>query len=127
MSGRARLAVCAAVATLCAAGALLPLVDPITWMFEAAILLALMSGVGAAARRVPLAGPLTIGVQALAAVLLMTLLFARNEAVLGLLPGPDALAEFGRLLQAGVRDVGRYAIPAPSPPASGCCWSWACW
>lgn len=116
MSGRARLAVCAAVATLCAAGALLPLVDPITWMFEAAILLALMSGVGAAARRVPLAGPLTIGVQALAAVLLMTLLFARNEAVLGLLPGPDALAEFGRLLQAGVRDVGRYAIPAPVTP-----------
>lgn len=116
MSGRARLAVCAAVATLCAAGALLPLVDPITWVFEAAILLALMSGVGAAARRVPLAGPLTIGVQALAAVLLMTLLFVRDEAVLGLLPGPDALAEFGRLLQDGVSDVGRYAIPAPVTP-----------
>ncbi|MFF8790594.1 transglutaminaseTgpA domain-containing protein [Streptomyces sp. NPDC015125] len=116
MSGRARLALCAAVATLCAAGALLPLVDPITWMFEAAILLALMSGVGAAARRVPLAGPLTIGAQALAAVLLLTLLFARNEAILGLLPGPDAFAEFGRLLQDGVRDVGRYAIPAPVTP-----------
>ncbi|MFE3884129.1 transglutaminaseTgpA domain-containing protein [Streptomyces lydicus] len=116
MSGRARLAVCAAVATLSAAGALLPLVNPITWVFEAAVLLALVSGVGAAARRVPLAGPLTIGVQALAAVLLMTLLFARNEAVLGLLPGPDALAEFGRLLQDGVRDVGRYAIPAPVTP-----------
>ena len=55
MSGRARLALCAAVATLCAAGALLPLVDPISWMFEAAMLLGLMTGVGAAARRVPLA------------------------------------------------------------------------
>ncbi|MFG2493352.1 transglutaminaseTgpA domain-containing protein [Streptomyces caniferus] len=116
MSGRARLALCAMVATLCAAGALLPLVDPITWMFEAAVLLALMTGVGAAARRVPLAGPLTIGVQALALVPLMTLLFVRNEAILGLLPGPDALAEFGRLLQDGLRDVGRYAIPAPVTP-----------
>ncbi|MFG2832213.1 transglutaminaseTgpA domain-containing protein [Streptomyces sp. NPDC048434] len=116
MSGRARLALCAAVATLCAAGSLLPLVDPLTWIFEAAILLAIMSGVGAAARRVPLAGPLTIGAQALAAVLLMTLLFTRDEAVLGLLPGPDAVAEFGRLLQDGVQDVSRYAIPAPVTP-----------
>ncbi|MGW7640946.1 transglutaminase family protein [Streptomyces decoyicus] len=116
MSGRARLALCAAVATLCAAGALLPLVDPISWMFEAAILLGLMTGVGAAARRVPLAGPLTIAAQALSAVLLLTLLFARQEAVLGLLPGPDALAEFGRLLRHGMQDVGRYAIPAPVTP-----------
>ncbi|WP_260638349.1 transglutaminase family protein [Streptomyces angustmyceticus] len=116
MSGRARLALCATVATLCAACALLPLVDPVTWMFEAAILLALLSGVGAAARRVPLAGPLTIAVQALAVVPLMTLLFVRDEAVLGLLPGPDALTEFGRLLEDGVRDVGRYAIPAPVTP-----------
>ncbi|MFD5399730.1 transglutaminaseTgpA domain-containing protein [Streptomyces sp. NPDC127097] len=116
MSGRARLALCAAVATLCAAGALLPLVEPISWLIQAAILLALLTGVGAAARRVPLAGPLVIGVQLLAGVLLMTLLFTPGEAVLGLLPGPEALAEFGRLVQAGVRDVGRYAIPAPVTP-----------
>ncbi|BCK71842.1 hypothetical protein Srufu_057950 [Streptomyces libani subsp. rufus] len=116
MSGRARLALCAAVATLCAAGALLPLVEPISWLIQTAVLLALLTGVGAAARRVPLAGPLVIGVQLLAGVLLMTLLFTPGEAILGLLPGPDALAEFGRLLQTGVRDVGRYAIPAPVTP-----------
>ncbi|MFF3544419.1 transglutaminaseTgpA domain-containing protein [Streptomyces platensis] len=116
MSGRARLALCAAVATLCAAGALLPLVEPISWLIQAAVLLALLTGVGAAARRVPLAGPLVIGVQLLAGVLLMTLLFTPGEAILGLLPGPDALAEFGRLVQTGVRDVGRYAIPAPVTP-----------
>jgi len=116
MSGRARLALCAAVATLCAAGALLPLVEPISWLIQAAVLLALLTGVGAAARRVPLAGPLVIGVQLLAGVLLMTLLFTPGEAILGLLPGPDSLAEFGRLVQTGVRDVGRYAIPAPVTP-----------
>lgn len=116
MSGRARLAVCAAVATLCAAGALLPLVEPISWLIQAAVLLALVTGVGAAARRVPLAGPLIIGVQLLVGVMLLTLLFTPAEAILGLLPGPDALSEFGRLVETGVRDVGRYATPAPVTP-----------
>lgn len=116
MSGRARLALCAAVATLCAAGALLPLVDPLTWMIQAAALLAVVTGVGAAARRAPLAGPLVIGAQALVAVLLLTVFFAPGEAILGVVPGPDAVAEFGRLLHDGLRDVGRYAIPAPVTP-----------
>ncbi|GGU54198.1 transglutaminase [Streptomyces albospinus] len=116
MSGRARLALCAMVATLCAACTLLPLVDPISWMFQAAVLLALVTGVGALARRVPLARPLTIGTQVLAVVLLLTVLFARDQALAGLLPGPDAIAALGSLVQEGVHDVGRYAIPAPVTP-----------
>ncbi|POX36373.1 transglutaminase [Streptomyces sp. Ru73] len=113
MSGRARLAVCAMVATLSASCALLPLVEPIGWMFQAAGLLGLVVTVGALARRVPLARPLTVAAQALAGLLLLTLLFARGQAVAGLLPGPDAFREFGLLLQDGAADVGRYAIPAP--------------
>ncbi|MEU9124739.1 DUF3488 and transglutaminase-like domain-containing protein [Streptomyces sp. NPDC048506] len=116
MSGRARLALCAVVATLCAACALLPLVDPINWIFQVAVLLAIVTGVGALARRVPLARPLTVAVQALVAVPLMTVLFTPGEAILGLVPGPDAIAEFSRLVQSGVQDVGRYAIPAPVTP-----------
>ncbi|MEU9117633.1 DUF3488 and transglutaminase-like domain-containing protein [Streptomyces sp. NPDC048483] len=116
MSGRARLALCAAVATLCAACALLPLVDPFVWMVQAAILLGVVTGAGALTRRVPLARPLTIGTQALVAVLLLTVFFAHDQAILGLLPGPDAIAEFGQLVHAGVKDVGRYAIPAPVTP-----------
>ncbi|MEV0369465.1 DUF3488 and transglutaminase-like domain-containing protein [Streptomyces sp. NPDC050636] len=116
MSGRARLALCAAAATLCAACALLPLVDPVTWMLQAVILLGIVTGVGALTRRVPLARPLTIGAQALTGVLLMTVFFTRDQAIGGLLPGPDAIAAFGRLMQDGVQDVGRYAIPAPVTP-----------
>ncbi|MFJ9419538.1 transglutaminaseTgpA domain-containing protein [Streptomyces sp. NPDC101227] len=116
MSGPGRLTLCAAVATLCAAGALLPLVQPFDWLVEATILLAIVSGVGALTRRVAPARPLTIGAQALVGVLLLTLLFAPGQAVLGLLPGPDAVAEFGRLVQDGVRDAGRYATPAPVTP-----------
>lgn len=49
-------------------------------------------------------------------MLLLTVFFAPGEAILGVLPGPDAVTEFGRLLHDGVRDVGRYAIPAPVTP-----------
>ncbi|MFE6483510.1 DUF3488 and DUF4129 domain-containing transglutaminase family protein [Streptomyces sp. NPDC057757] len=113
MSGRARLAVFAAAATLMAACALLPLVDPATWLFQAAFLLSIQSGVGALTRRVPLPRPLTVAAQALVTLLLLTLVFAREQAFLGIIPGPEAFDRFGMLLQAGGDDVGRFAIPAP--------------
>ncbi|MER7964307.1 DUF3488 and transglutaminase-like domain-containing protein [Streptomyces ardesiacus] len=113
MSGRARLALCAWAATLMAACALLPLVDPATWILQAAVLLAVQTGVGAVARRVPLARPLTIGAQALVTLMLLTLVFARQQAVAGLLPGPQAFQRFADLFQQGGDDIARYAIPAP--------------
>ncbi|MEV5594189.1 DUF3488 and transglutaminase-like domain-containing protein [Streptomyces sp. NPDC052496] len=113
MSGRARLTVCAAVATLCASSALLPLVEPVGWMMQAVVLLVIVSGAGALARRVPLARPLTVVAQAVVALLLLTVLFAHEQAVAGVLPGPDVFRELGELTQEGVADVSRYAIPAP--------------
>lgn len=114
MSGRGRLALCAYAATLMAAAAMVPLVDPWTWLLQAAFLSALVSGAGAAARRVPLARPLTVAAQAVLALLMLTLVFAREDAVLGLVPGPDAVGRLGELLATGAQDVGRYAIPAPA-------------
>ncbi|MEU2153694.1 DUF3488 and transglutaminase-like domain-containing protein [Streptomyces sp. NPDC019396] len=114
MSGRTRLALCAYAATVMASGALMPLVDPATWIVLAALLVAVQSGVGALTRRVPLARPLTVAVQAVVALLLLTLCFAREQALLGLIPGPDAWVHFSDLLTSGVQDVGRYAAPAPA-------------
>jgi transglutaminase-like putative cysteine protease len=113
MSGRARLALCAWAATIMAACTLLPLVDPETWIFQAAVLLAVQSGVGALARRVPLARALTVAAQALVTLAMLTLVFARQQAVAGLFPGPETFQHFGSLLRSGADDVGRYAIPAP--------------
>ncbi|CAL9431679.1 hypothetical protein SUDANB15_02048 [Streptomyces sp. enrichment culture] len=113
ISGRARLALAAWAATLMAACALLPLVDPPLWILQAAFVLAVQSGVGAAARRVPLARALTVAAQALVTLLLLTLLFAREHALAGLIPGPDAFRHFAELLERGGDDVSRYAIPAP--------------
>ncbi|MFI6929112.1 DUF3488 and DUF4129 domain-containing transglutaminase family protein [Streptomyces sp. NPDC050287] len=113
MSGRARLALCAWAATLMSACALLPLVRPATWILQAGFLLAVQSGVGAATRRVPLARPLTLAAQALVTLLLLTVTFAREQAFVGLVPGPDAFRHFADLLQLGSDDIARYAIPAP--------------
>ncbi|MBA2948622.1 transglutaminase TgpA family protein [Streptomyces himalayensis] len=113
MSGRARLALCATAATLMAACALLPLVGSSTWIVQAALLLTIQAGVGALARRVPLARPLTVAAQALVTLLLLTVVFARGQAIAGVLPGPEVFREFGLLLQDGAEDVGQYSIPAP--------------
>ncbi|NUS87219.1 MAG: DUF4129 domain-containing protein, partial [Streptomyces sp.] len=113
MSGSVRLAICAALATMAAACALLPLVNKPGWLVQAALLLAIQSTVGALARRVPLARPLTLAAQAVVGLLLLTITFARHEALAGVLPSPQAFQALGRLLQQGTVDVGQYAIPAP--------------
>ncbi|MFE3324150.1 transglutaminaseTgpA domain-containing protein [Streptomyces sp. NPDC059176] len=114
MSGRGRLAVCAFAASMMAAAALVPLVAPSTWFLQAAFMVALVSGAGALARRVPLARPLTVVAQGVLVLLMLTLVFARDEALLWLFPGPRAFARFGDLLSSGTGDVGQYAIPAPA-------------
>ena len=113
MSAQARLAFCSWVATLAAACALLPLVSPAGWLVQAALLLGVQAAVGTAARRVPLAAPATVAVQALVSLLLLTFTFVHEDAVLGVVPGPDAFESFGVLLAQGTADVSRFAIPAP--------------
>ncbi|MBA9045351.1 DUF3488 and DUF4129 domain-containing transglutaminase family protein [Streptomyces griseofuscus] len=113
MSGRARLALCAAAATLMASCALLPLVNGPSWLLELVPLVVVQSGVGAAARRVPLGRPLTVLVQAVTTLLLLTLVFARGHAIAGVIPGPDTFSYLAELLRQGAQDVSQYAIPAP--------------
>ncbi|MFF4170303.1 transglutaminaseTgpA domain-containing protein [Streptomyces sp. NPDC001744] len=113
MSGPARLALASWAATLMAAGALLPLVRPATWIFTAAFVLALVGGAGAPARRMPSARWPVLAVQTAVALLALTVIFARERAVLGLFPGPAALAHAADLFRAGAEDVGQYAVPAP--------------
>ncbi|MEU1627227.1 DUF3488 and transglutaminase-like domain-containing protein [Streptomyces sp. NPDC020096] len=113
MSGGARLTFCAALASLLTACSLLPLATPTTWIVQATVLVLVQSAVGAGARRIPLARPLTVALQAVVSLGLLALVFVSAQAVLGLLPGPAAIGGLGRLLQDGVRDVGQYATPAP--------------
>ncbi|WP_405580461.1 DUF3488 and DUF4129 domain-containing transglutaminase family protein [Streptomyces sp. NBC_01190] len=116
MSGRARLTLCAAAASMMAACSLLPLASPSGWIFRALLCVCVQSGIGAAARRVPLARPLTVLAQALVSLLVLTVMFASDRAVGGLLPGPNALRELGDLVRGGLTDVGDFTIPAPVTP-----------
>ncbi|MGW9121342.1 transglutaminase TgpA family protein [Streptomyces sp. NPDC055663] len=113
MSGRGRLALCAFAATLMAAASMLPLVEPAGWILQAAFLLAVQSGTGALVRRAPVPRVLVVGAQALVTLVLLTVVFARQQAMAGLLPGPEAVQRLTHLLASGAEDVGRYAAPAP--------------
>ncbi|MGK5641510.1 transglutaminaseTgpA domain-containing protein [Streptomyces sp. URMC 126] len=116
MSGGIRAAACAVAATVGAACAMVPLVDGAGWLVQAAALLAVQAGAGVAVRRWAPPRPVAVAAQALAGLLLLTLVFVRDHAVAGLLPGPSAFREFSRLLHQGAEDVGRYAVPAPETP-----------
>ncbi|MFJ6853320.1 DUF3488 and DUF4129 domain-containing transglutaminase family protein [Streptomyces sp. NPDC091271] len=114
MSGRTRLALCAFAATMLAAGSLLPLVETSKWVLQAAFMLALQSGVGVLARRMRVAPILTVSLQALVTLLALTVAFAREIALFGVVPGPQAVQRLAELLTLGADDVNRYAIPAPA-------------
>lgn len=114
MSGRARLTVFAALATLFTAWSLSPLVESGGWLPQAALLLALQSAVGAGARRVPLARTLTVAAQLLVSLLALMLLFggkARTAGGDGLLD--YLVTDFAALMRQGVQDVNEFAMPAP--------------
>ncbi|WP_330329980.1 transglutaminaseTgpA domain-containing protein [Streptomyces sp. NBC_00536] len=113
MSGRARLTLFALLATLLTSGALLPLVHPATWIVQAAALAAVQSAVGAGARRIPLARPLTVAAQLVVTLLLLMLLFAGKGASTGSGPLSYLVTDFGGLYGQGMRDVGEFAMPAP--------------
>ncbi|MEE4541594.1 DUF3488 and transglutaminase-like domain-containing protein [Streptomyces sp. V4-01] len=116
MSGRARLTMCAALATMMASFSLLPLTDGSGWYVRALVLVCVQSGIGAGARRIPLARPLTVLVQAVVSLVVLTVMFASHQALGGLLPGPSAFRQLGQVLQDGMDDVSNFSIPAPVTP-----------
>ncbi|MEU9003313.1 DUF3488 and transglutaminase-like domain-containing protein [Streptomyces sp. NPDC048551] len=113
MSGRARVTLFGVLATLLTSWSLAPLVETSGWLIQAALLLCLQAAVGAGARRVPLARPLTVGAQLLVSLLVLAFLFAGKGESTGSGPLAFLVTDFGALFERGVRDVGEFAIPAP--------------
>ncbi|MBT2479080.1 DUF3488 and transglutaminase-like domain-containing protein [Streptomyces sp. ISL-94] len=113
MSGRARVMVFAALATLLTSWSLVPLVDSAGWLLQAALLLAVQSAVGAGVRRVPVARSLTVAAQLLVSLVLLAFLFGGKAGTGGTGPVAYLVTDFGALFRRGVQDVGEFAIPAP--------------
>jgi transglutaminase-like putative cysteine protease len=106
----------AALATLLAAGTLLPVVSGSHWAWEALLLVSLVTATGMGLRSVTRSPGLVVLGQSAVGVLGITLVFVHSHAVLGFLPGPDALGAMGRLAQSGMDATRQFSTPAPPVP-----------
>jgi transglutaminase-like putative cysteine protease len=104
---------CAAAATLLTACALLPLTSVDVWLVQAALLMVPLAAVGVVARRMRVARPLIVLAQLVVLLVLLTVLFARPQAWLGVLPSPAACRHLSDLVTSGIDDASQFAVPAP--------------
>ncbi|MFC1412416.1 DUF3488 and transglutaminase-like domain-containing protein [Streptacidiphilus sp. N1-12] len=114
MNGRTRIAFCGAAATMLTAFCLWPLVTPTGWMLQAGFLVLVLTCVGLGLRRLPVPRPVVPLVQLLVVVLLLTVFYASDTALGGVLPGPGAIRELSSLFSAGTSDMTQYSAPAPA-------------
>ncbi|WP_354639679.1 transglutaminaseTgpA domain-containing protein [Kitasatospora camelliae] len=114
MSTRAKLTLCAALATALASLCLTPLVHtPTHWVLQAFLLIGATAGVGAGLRAAPLPRVLVVPVQLLLVFYLLMFSFVQDTLAYGVLPGPKAFDALGSLLASGGEDIRTYTIPAP--------------
>jgi transglutaminase-like putative cysteine protease len=113
-STQGRLTLAAAAATLLLSLTLAPLLQGVGWLVAVIVVVGIISGVGAATRQLVRWWPLVLVVQLLAFVLTLTWLFARDAAVLGLLPGPDVVRVMTDLVSAGLSVTRQEAPPVES-------------
>ncbi|HYN56057.1 MAG TPA: DUF3488 and transglutaminase-like domain-containing protein, partial [Motilibacterales bacterium] len=109
---RTRVGVAGALAVLLGSLCIQPLVDGDWWMARTLVMVTVIALVGHVARSMNLPAPVQPLVQFGALVGVLVLMFAREEALLGFVPGPASLLRLQDLLAQG-RD---YAI-ATQPPA----------
>lgn len=95
-----------------AALALAPLLAGGWWLAPSAVVVSAVVAAGALARAVRVAPPLQPLASAVALVVSLTAIFAREPAWLGVVPTPAAVTELRRVAGAGVAFVERSAVPA---------------
>ncbi|MQS07342.1 transglutaminaseTgpA domain-containing protein, partial [Streptomyces alkaliphilus] len=113
MAASSRMAIAAWVATLASSAALLPLILGTGWLFTTALLLAVQTGAGMAARRLGFGGPAVVLCQLAVTLPALTAVTVPDHALLGIFPGPEALERLGTLFATGGGDIGHYTAPAP--------------
>jgi transglutaminase-like putative cysteine protease len=112
VTAKARVGLVGAVAVILAATSMRPLLDGAWWFPRTVAMVLAVAAAGAVARALRLPAPLQPILQAATLLVSLTLLFAREEARWGFLPGPAAL---GRLRDLAAQ--GRAFSEATVPPA----------
>ncbi len=100
-STEGRLSLSATAATLLSALTLHPLVQGWSWFVAVVVVVCSVAITGAAVRQVNHWWVQVVGAQIAVAIVVLTALFVRQEALWGLLPNPDALRATGDLISKG--------------------------
>ncbi|MGW4380909.1 transglutaminase family protein [Kitasatospora sp. NPDC004531] len=115
MTTRAKLTLCAALATALAALSLSPLFkDSFSLAPHGLLMITTAAAAGAGLRALPLPRPLVLPLQLLVTLYVLMLTTVQSAMAVGVLPGPKALDAVSSLLSAGAGDIQEYAIPAPT-------------
>jgi transglutaminase-like putative cysteine protease len=104
----------AALATLLAMWSLAPVVEGNQWQGGCLLVVLVVLASGMLLRLAHLPATLVGLGQLAAGIVALTAYFAGSEAVLGLIPGPDALASLQVTVADGLDTVNRYAAPVPA-------------
>ncbi len=114
MNVRLRMTATAALATLLASLSLASTFDDTDWLGPVIVCVVAAALGCAAGRRLGLPRPLVPLPGIALLVLALTVIYARDVAVLGLIPGPGALRALDQLATLGFDGMRRYATPAPT-------------
>jgi transglutaminase-like putative cysteine protease len=108
--------VVAAAAVLLASAGLIPLLEDLTWVLPAVVMVLVMATLGAASRALAIPLPLVPVIQALGLLLTVTTMVAAEQAWARVVPTSEAWDVIGALVQQGVQDAQDFAAPAPAFP-----------
>ncbi|MFI5933398.1 DUF3488 and DUF4129 domain-containing transglutaminase family protein [Actinoplanes sp. NPDC051494] len=113
MTGRRRLGLVAAAATLLSAAPLSAIFDTWTWLLQCTLTVALVAGAAVLTRT--LRFPTWAQAAGMVLVLLLTLtwMFPSQEEFLSLIPTPGTFAHFGELFSEAGNDTRAYGVPVP--------------
>ncbi|WP_067510339.1 DUF3488 and transglutaminase-like domain-containing protein [Actinoplanes sp. TFC3] len=113
MTGRRRLGLVAAAATLLAAAPLSAIFSTWTWLLQCILTVGLVAGAAVIART--LRFPTWAQATGMVVVLLLTLtwMFPSHSELLGLIPTPDTFGHFAELFTQAGTDTRSYGVPVP--------------
>lgn len=113
MTAQVRLGLAALVATTLSATTLKPLFDGLGWVAPVLVTILVCSLVGMAVRQLTPVWPVAALAQLVAMLVTLTALFARREAIAGVIPGPEALSRMGTLISEGGQVIRTTGPPVP--------------
>jgi transglutaminase-like putative cysteine protease len=111
-----RVSAAVALALLLALGGLRQLLDGTVWWLVCGTVVLVVLAVVAAVRHATRRTLVPSAAGAAVLVALLTLLFAADTAILGLVPTPATIGRFGELLTAGGRSIQEQGVPASVVP-----------